>query len=277
MTTKTSDKLIFVHIPKTAGSTFHLILNKRYAPKETCNLFGAKYQDPEIKKFIDAPIEGKEHIRLLKGHMPFGLHAYLPGNANYISILRDPVERVVSQYYYIKKNQRNPLHSQVEGGDMSIEEFVSSGIAIGMNNGQCRFLNGDLAEYAFNRCDDSLLTKVKTNITQRFIWLGITERFDESIFMLSKLMGWQTPPYYIRENVSKVRKSIREVDESAIRIIEAYNTLDKRLYEYANSLLDEAIAGYEGFYSELEKFQKANEKKQRRWGWLPDQYRKLVI
>lgn len=216
-------------------------------------------------------------IRLLKGHMPFGLHDNLPVAAGYISILRDPIERVTSQYYYIKKNRYNPLHDQVEGGKMSISDFVASGIAVGMNNGQCRFLNGDIDEYEFNSCDESLLDSAIANIDKHFAWVGITERFDESILLLSKLLGWKKPPYYIRENVSKIRQQRNQLSEKDKKVIEKYNLLDIKLYEYVNNLIDREINKITDFYNELESFQKKNSQIQARWGWLPDKLRRFVI
>lgn len=270
-------KLIFLHIPKTAGSTFHMILNKRYDKSHIKNLFGSRMSEPEINTFINEPLKNKDNIQLLKGHMPFGMHNYLPGNSHYISVLRDPVERVISQYYYIKKNTYNPLHNQVVKEGMTISEFVKSGIAIGMNNGQCRFLHGDIEDYGFNECDNTLLDKVKDHINKHFIWLGITERFDESVLVLSNLLDWDTPPYYIRENVSKSKKNRNELSEEEISLIKSYNTLDLKLYSYANDLLDGQIKNIEHFHESFEKYIHKNNAIQQRWGWLPDICKKYVI
>lgn len=269
--------LIFLHIPKTAGSTFHMILNARYKKKAIRNVFGSRYSEPEIKAFIEESAGDKQAIKLLKGHMPFGLHTYLPQRAKYISILRDPVERVISQYYYIKKNVNNPLHEQVEQGGMSLTEFVESGISIGMNNGQCRFINGDIDEYGFNDCDDVLLQKVKQHLVEHFIWIGLTERFDESVLLLSKILNWPSPPYYIRENVSKIRKTTNEISDASIDTIKHYNRLDIALYEYANQWLNEEIAKITGFHDDLARYREYNRVIQERWGWLPDNLKKFVI
>lgn len=270
-------KLIFLHIPKTAGSTFHMILNKRYKSNDIRNLFGSRYDEPEIKSFMEEPIEEKQNIRLLKGHMPFGMHNYLPKESRYISVLRNPVERVISQYYYIKKNSYNPLHNQVEKDGMTISEFVSSGISVGMNNGHCRFLNGDLDEYKFNQCDEVLLEQVKENIKRHFIWLGLTERFDESVLVLSKLLGWKSPPYYIRENVSKNRKSRDLISKEEISVIEKYNSLDMKLYSFVNDMLDKQIKDISNFSGIYEAYKNKNRTIQKRWGWLPDRYKHFVI
>lgn len=56
---KISNAMIFLHIPKTAGSTFHMILNSRYKASQTFNVFGSRYSDTEIKAFINLSNEKK--------------------------------------------------------------------------------------------------------------------------------------------------------------------------------------------------------------------------
>lgn len=269
--------LIFLHIPKTAGSTFHMILSSRFHKSETKNVFGSRYSEPEIYDFIEQGKIRKHSLALLKGHMPFGLHEYIDNKAEYITFLRNPIDRVVSQYYYVKKNQYNPLHAQVEKQGMSISDFVSSGIAIGMNNGQCRFLAGDLDHFAFNACTDELLMRALDHVKRHFIWLGVTDRFDESVLLLSRILGWRRPPFYIRENVSKVRKNLADIDPSEIEVIKEYNKYDLALYDYANSWLDGQIEDCAEFPELLSVFRDRNSKIQRRWSWLPERLRRHVI
>ncbi len=271
------NSLIFLHIPKTAGSTFHTILNKKYRDRDVQNVFGARYKAPAIADFIAMPMEKKTHIKMLKGHMPFGLHEYMPGASTYIAFLRDPVDRVISLYYYILKNKHNPMHEAVAVNGMSLDEFVSSGVAIGANNGHCRFINGDLEDYDFDKCDETLYENVIRHIDEHFLWLGITERFDESMLVLTHLLGWKKPPCYFRGNTSKVRKKTSQIDASTLQLIEQYNTLDRRLYEYANQRLDQQISRIPDFADKLAAYQRKNEKLQTRWGWLPDSLRQLLV
>lgn len=276
METMSDQLLIFLHIPKTAGSTFHALLNKRYSPRRTHNVFGSRYSEPEIADFFARSEEIASGIDLLKGHMPFGLHRSVDRPCQYISVLRDPVDRVVSQYFYIKKNSHNPLHEVVEGGNLSIAEFVESGIAVGMNNGQCRFLNGDLDEFPFNGDHSELYQRAIANVDNYFIWLGITERFDESVLVLSDILGWETEPYYIRENISPNRKPVNQIDPVQLDIVRRYNQYDSMLYQLANERLNQEIASRPGFEQRLEKFRLRNKTIQKRWSWLPAWARKFV-
>lgn len=271
------ETLIFLHIPKTAGSTFHSILKKKYKDRHVQNVFGARYSTPNIADFIKRPLSEKTHIKMLKGHMPFGLHEYLPGPAKYIAILRDPVERVISLYYYIIKNPQNPMHEAVAINRMSLADFTASGVAIGTNNGQCRFINGDIDDYEFNRCDESLYANTIKHIDEHFLWLGLTERFDESTLLLTDLLGWKEAPVYFRGNASRIRKKTSQIEPQVIEGIERYNTFDRRLYDYANQRLDEQISNIPDFKNKLAQYQLKNIKLQSRWGWLPDSIRQIIV
>ncbi len=111
-------------------------------------MFAAAYNDEHAKTLASLSEEDRRAIKLLRGHQPFGLHRFLPQTCTYVTVLRDPVARVVSQFFYILKNPHNPLHDQVRKM-ASPAEFVQSGISVGMNDGQVRWLLGELRTLPF--------------------------------------------------------------------------------------------------------------------------------
>jgi len=42
----------------------------------------------------------EKKIKIIKGHIPVDLHNYLDQQSNYITMLREPVKRVISAYYF---------------------------------------------------------------------------------------------------------------------------------------------------------------------------------
>ena len=54
---------------------------------------------------------GLDRIRYLSGHVPFGVHRVFDRPARYITVLRNPVERVVSSFYF-QKQIKNPFLKQ---------------------------------------------------------------------------------------------------------------------------------------------------------------------
>ena len=96
-TTGDRETLIFLHIPKTAGSTLNFILDAHYTPE---NSFATSqtwlHPEGSLDGFEMLTETERARIELLNGHMGLGLHRHLPQPARYLTVLRDPVERVLS-------------------------------------------------------------------------------------------------------------------------------------------------------------------------------------
>ena len=115
MTKSAKDKeleksVIFLHIPKVGGSTISKIIERQYRPR---NIFHVRDNSSQkriqncVDEFKVLPVAEKERIKVLMGHMGFGLHNFLPQPSVYFTLLRDPVERVISYYYFILRPQQN--------------------------------------------------------------------------------------------------------------------------------------------------------------------------
>ena len=248
-----SNMLIFLHIPKTAGSTLHYLFSKRY--KRTYSLFAGSHSDEEVEKLRSISHQKRCEIDLLKGHMPFGLHEYLPRPARYFTMLRDPVKRVVSQYFYIKNNKENPLHDEVMSNNWTVGELIKSEISVGLNNGQTRWLTGDLKAVPFGEIGAQHLDQAIDNLNNHFISVGINEMFDQSILVLSGKLSWHKLPYYVRMNTNKNKSDVSEED---IEIIKHYNKYDIKLYQHGLQLLQNEIDSIPEFDRMFRKFQKRN-------------------
>ena len=51
------------------------------------------------------PLEQRARFRLVMGHFQYGIHEFLPQEYTYVTIVRDPVERVISHYNYLRQTQ----------------------------------------------------------------------------------------------------------------------------------------------------------------------------
>jgi hypothetical protein len=263
--------LLFLHIPKAAGTTLHSVIERQFAPDVTFSIDG--FNSPQgIKEFIRLPAQQREKIRLVKGHMPYGLHKYLSVPASYITMLRDPVDRVVSHYYFVLKTPAHYLHQAVTRERMSLEDFVRSGLSTELTNDQTRLISG--VEKVNTRLLDGeerrtlqasrepvtreILETAKENLREHFAAVGLFKSFDESLLLFKKVLGWGSI-YYVRRNVTKGRPRVRQVPREARAVIEKYNEMDMELYEYARQRFEEAIReqGTE-FGRELRSFQRKN-------------------
>lgn len=240
-----STKTLFLHIPKTAGTTFYDCLKKIYGkrrivefhgiPKNTIDDFRTNIYNPRMSD-----------ISCIKGHMYFGLHQYLNEPSRYITFMRNPVKRVISLYRYLRQSKHHKQHALA--ANKSLAEFT---VACTLhNNGQTRFLaGGKLLD-----SPEILLDRAKENLKYHFSVIGLTERFDESLVLFKQSLNWAAYPTYTRENISGKRES-NIVDAETLSLIEQHNAVDILLYQYAETLFKQQIQQFSGdFASELEGF-----------------------
>jgi len=123
----TQPTIIFAHIPKAAGTTLHRIIEQQYHRQEIYSIYSTPLTpEASFEHFTNLTPEQRAQIRILKGHMSFGLHAYIPGPVTYFTLLREPIERVVSFYYYIRQSHQHYLHDHVLAHNLSLQQYIES-------------------------------------------------------------------------------------------------------------------------------------------------------
>jgi hypothetical protein len=237
--------VIYIHIPRAAGHTLNSIIGRRYGRGEVFT-----YTGPVGQKVV-IPQADRQTLRLVRGHISFGIDAQLDIPATYVTFLRDPVSRVISLHRYIVENPRHHLYGPVS--DMSLEDFVTSDIdEAEVGNGQTRQLFGVTDRVP----DEEMLVDAMRHLRDDFAAVGVTERFDESLLLLRKTLGWPMPFYRVQNATTSARGGI---SPEVRQLIESRNALDRRLYTFATGLLDERI-GEQGirFPVALAKFKRLN-------------------
>jgi hypothetical protein len=263
--------LIFLHIPKTAGTTLNSIIHRQYAPEVIYNVSGPDLAK-SIQKFKTLDESEKRRIRLVRGHMPFGLHRYLDMPATYITMLRDPIDRVISDFYYVFEAPSHPLYQELMSKRVDLADFIRSRVPKGATNGQTRLISGveklnaiilnDADKYNLDLTQEPATTDTleiaKRNLDEHFVVVGLSERFDESLLLLRKALGWRNI-YYVKRNVTKNRPSKQQLPRETIRLIEKHYDLDIQLYEHARQRFEETIREQGAvFESELRSFRRNN-------------------
>ena len=222
--------VIFLHIPKAAGTTLHRILERQYPPTAIFSIGSDAHTS--IREFKELPDAQRAAIRLFRGHMPYGLHSYLPQPATYFTILRDPVERVISYYHYILRTPDHYLHDTVVGQKMSLKALLESGLPIMMNDTQVRLISGVWADVGFGECTPDILEMARHHLAQSFSVVGLAEQFDATLLMLKRTYGWGRM-FYVRENVGRGRDP--QIDPETLALIRQFNQLDHTLYTEAQT------------------------------------------
>jgi Galactose-3-O-sulfotransferase len=251
--------LLFLHIHKTAGTTLNRIIEQEYNPFFIYTIEGRRIEW-SIDHFKSLPERRRAAMKVVKGHMSFGLHELLPQPSTYITFLRDPIERCISSYAYSKGNRLNPLHWRINRENLDLAQFLS--IAPWNNNLQCKAIAGiDRRDYrpvalfremlrpgaigpdpASDRWNSSeTLVRAKENLQRYFSFVGLTERFTESLVLLKYLFGWKLSSYASYRK-SRNRPKRETFAPQLLAQVEQWNQLDRELYEFGKKMFDDLVA-----------------------------------
>jgi hypothetical protein len=229
------EALIFLHIPKTAGTTLNRIIEWQYNPVEifTVDPYRIRATAQRFKTFPEAR---RRRYRVVRGHVQYGIHEFLPQGASYITILREPVARLLSSYFFILRRPLHPLHRELRKKKLSVDRFIA--LTPHRQNLQCRFIAG-IGKTGV--CDRSTLEKAKENLSRSFRVVGISERFQESLLLMAAKFGWHLDHYENR----KVARNRSAVEAEATDLIREHNSLDLELYEFGKKLFEEDLRQYD--------------------------------
>jgi hypothetical protein len=233
-----SDALIFIHLYKTGGTTLNRIIEWEYKISKICSVEPTWWQwsYQRIRRWSPSRL-GK--MEVFKGHMPFGLHRLIPRPANYITVLREPVERAISDYYFARRFKPHRHHRA--SLQLSLEEFF---LQKHEHNLQSRILAGPNSHELFpSTCDAHTLAAAKDNLARRFIVVGLTERFDETLALLKARLGWKVR-WYRSFRVADNRLAQHQIAAKTLALIHEKEQFDIALYDYGSSLFEKAIAAH---------------------------------
>ena len=223
--------LIFLHIPKTAGTTLNRIIEWQYNPLTifTMDPYRIRATPERLKKLSE---QRRRRLQVVRGHLYYGVHEFLPQGATYITLLREPVARFFSSYYFIQRRPLHPMHRKVTTERIGVEDFIR--LTPHRQNLQCSLVAGIKNN---GTCDERTLENAKENLVKSFSVVGICERFEESLMLIAKTFDWEVP-FYENRKVSKTRP---QIEPSAVEMIREHNRLDLELYEFGKNLFEEGL------------------------------------
>ena len=237
--------LAFVHIEKAAGTTLNYLLRRnfffRFIDVRPLHQKSKKIFRPEdLRTYLRInPL-----LRAISGHsvQPWtGLDQIYPG-IEYVTVLRDPVKRYVSQFRYLVSIGNKPNDFQ---RFLSEDEFT---------NYQTKKLTGT---------ED--LEAAKEMLATRMLEVGIVEEFDAFLLRLSKsLRPWHFDPRYRKRNITKPEKTKHfNLSRYQDDVLER-NRLDIELYDFVRTTLIPQLNQRYGasLEADLETFRQANQRVQ---------------
>jgi len=250
---KNNDILYYLHIPKTAGTTFTIILE---------NFFDFQSIYPE-KLWHDVITKNQvnfSNIRLIRGHFGYGIHRILPKNPIYSTILRDPFERAISSVEHRKRDPDPRFISQNKFLGKTLNEILESPDVKYYWNAQTDYIGIDLdvmkiikdwdkkaiANFDFAKQmrfirektpPEKLVCSAKKNLSQ-FHFVGLAEKFQESLLLLCYTFGWRPIRDNWKLNISPQRAHKNDLTPNQLNKVKDAISLDLKLYEFGKELFE---------------------------------------
>jgi hypothetical protein len=222
------ERLIFVHLGRTGGTTMRQEVFYRCVERDAVWWTDGKEPGARggpVDELLALSRKELAKLRVITGHLPFGLRDRLPWPESWhvAVFLRDPVARTVSEYYQVRSSADNPAHDA--GLRYPLEEFVRRGCGLS-HNGMSRMLSGE----CYGRTFDSpeAMYRQAVGNAEACSFVGVTERYRESLGRLCRLCGWRMPPVGRRYACTPRGRMVTERERRAIL---AANEMDLALYE----------------------------------------------
>ena len=176
-------------------------------------------------------------LRLVAGHMPYGVYRFSNQRVSYFTFLREPIDRVVSAYYYVKRTTEHPMHHRVAAG-MSLLQYIQ----VAEDNRQTRQLGRyDFAEiltlqkYWWARIPLRGINREHLAVAKETLrscdFVGLYENFAEDVCELFERLGLPRPLDIPRVLESVGRPRVAELEPHIVEEIRKEHIFDCELYE----------------------------------------------
>jgi hypothetical protein len=232
---------IFLHIPKTGGMTMDGVIERLYRQGQRFATDPFRHWE-SLDQFRALPEEQRASYPIIYGHMAFGIHEAVPNPCSYFTILRDPIDRTVSAYHYVRENVDHPYHRTLHDSGLDLKGILERrAFAVVPPNQQVKMLTGYYdKDYVMGRPE---LERAKRNLVEHFSVAGVTESFDQALVLVADRYGWRDVWYEVR-NTTRKRPDVRQLDPATLEALRDYNALDLELYEFARERFEELARSY---------------------------------
>lgn len=223
-----------MHIPKTGGSTIEAIMKRKSFPGNAFFLDSTNSL-ANLDRLYSLGEEELEKISLLYGHFDYGLHGIFSTPSTYVTMLRNPMDRVISHFFYVKNSPEHFLYEKVKHLH-TLSGYLTAELSTELDNGQVRMLAGigsfNGQTVPFGEVTKAHLEQAVANMENHFLYVGLQEYFDVSLLQMGKMLHLGKMSYHSL-NINKKKPGTLKLDSGTLEILRKYNYYDLQLYDYA--------------------------------------------
>lgn len=228
-----SGRIIFDHIPKTAGTAITTWLRHELGSVVTEALSGEHNQLIHL-------YGGNNSI--ISGHTFFD-HGGLNPLYEYITLLREPIDRVISWLFFIIGNYEPYQHPELY---IEINSFLDSNGEIVGDNIRHHITNAMVKHFCAAselRCDndeDKIIAAL--SVLENYSVVGLYEAMPRFLADVADLIGIPRPVEIEKVNVTNQRQTVSEISPILRQRLIELNSLDIELYQRVNAWKEEQWA-----------------------------------
>jgi hypothetical protein len=243
------EQLFFLHIPKTAGISFNTPISDKFDIDAICPRYFEEQLEGDPRTILDP-------YNYIRGHFSYSLIQQLANKPPLtITMLRNPAARFISHFNHWRQGGHYGLFASQKlpppTANMTLAEFVQHPLGEQIQNLQTSMLAADIKLAS----DPSRIhVESRTPLTgaahvEKAIKLlddcaffGFTERFEESLHLLSYVFGWRhlhQPPHFNKSSMRSAGQAA--VPPEVMDKVNALNTLDADLYERAKPVFEQRL------------------------------------
>ncbi len=237
-------RFFFIHVMKTAGTTFSRAIKQQFAAEAIYPCGGIDYQSPTSAEGLDSYIkisrvlsvtpQRRADVQVYTGHFPYFVAEQLGSDLVTMTLLREPVARSLAALRHFKRD--------VPYRELSLAEIYDNRLIFRfyVENHQTKVfgLTPDDNEDAINcglTVDDARFERACKNLANVNV-IGLTEAYPDFIEEIRTRFGWW--PNGIdaerRENASREGWT---AEPELLERIAADNSYDVQFYEHAKALV----------------------------------------
>lgn len=235
---------VFLHIQKTAGTTIVELARSAYG--------SIMSHDDYLKGINHCPLTGElrvdekalhdfHNIPFLSGHFGYGFaKRYMPGRYSF-TFLRDPIERILSFYYFCKRGDPKKFALYKLSQQMTLNEFLQRGLVdpevknFIWNNQVWQLAGGfgDLDTGPLSSFEGIELLELASKHIDEFSYIGFAETFEADRDIILKDLGIVPPEARIVSNATQGRPIYSDLPQSTKDLLLELTELDRVLYKKA--------------------------------------------
>jgi hypothetical protein len=208
-----------------------------YYPRRIVFRTNGYHPGQSVKEFQLFPSEKRFRYRLIIGHRTNELLDLVHPDTTIMTVFRDPIDRIVSHYFYVKRLKNHHLHDWVMRENIELQDYVSSRVSDELQNWYTTHFSG-LSVEEVNKNPEEALQRAVHIISTRYDIVGFQDELSVAAQKLKNAANLRLPFADRKENKTRERVALSEISVHARRIIGEVNFVDVRLFALLREQMD---------------------------------------